>query len=242
MGRFFLFALLTWITGNPLLAVLVIVALSLPGWWAGSRWAYRFSRQIRAWGEAGRLRRALALNPHDAKARVDLGGILTRQKRFREARVELEQALPRADDLPETHYFLGLCLMNDGEAERGRAFVERALAINPKFGYGEPYLRLGDFHASRAEWGWRRIGIARPPTSTVPAWRGGASSARHSMRWGGRAKREQPSKRPSRPIAPPPGIGAPTIAPGSAEPPASCAGRPRVAVCLPTGLAAVRVV
>ncbi len=153
MGRFFIFALLTWITGNPLLAVLVIIALSLPGWWAGSRWAFRFSRKIRAWGEAGRLRRALALNPHDAKARVDLGGILTRQKRFREARVELEQALPRADDLPETHYFLGLCLMNDGEAERGRASVERALAINPKFGYGEPLLRLGDFHANRAEWG-----------------------------------------------------------------------------------------
>ena len=153
MGRFFLFALLTWVTGNPLLAVLAIVALSLPGWWAGSRWAYRFSRQIRAWGEASRLRRALALNPHDAKARVDLGGILTRQKRFREARTELEQALPRADDLPETHYFLGLCLMNDGEAERGRASVERALAINPRFGYGEPLLRLGDFHANRAEWG-----------------------------------------------------------------------------------------
>lgn len=151
MGRFFLFALLTWITGNPLLAVLVIVALSLPGWWAGSRWAYRFSRQIRAWGEAGRLRRALALNPHDAKARVDLGGILTRQKRFREARVELEQALPRADDLPEANYYLGLCLMGDGDIGRGRALVERALAINPKFGYGEPYLRLGDFHVGRKE-------------------------------------------------------------------------------------------
>ena len=66
---------------------------------------------------------------------------------------ELEQALPRADDLPETHYFLGLCLMNDGEAERGRVSVERALAISPRFGYGEPLLRLGDFHANRAEWG-----------------------------------------------------------------------------------------
>ena len=153
MTRFFLFALLTWITGNPLLAVLVIIALSLPGWWAGSRWAFRLSRKIRAWGEAGRLRRALALNPHDAKARMDLGGILARQRRFREARAELEQALPRVDDLPEANYFLGLCLMNDGEAERGRALVERALAINPKFGYGEPHLRLGDFHANRAEWG-----------------------------------------------------------------------------------------
>jgi tetratricopeptide (TPR) repeat protein len=152
MSRFFLFALLTWITGNPLLAVLVIVALSLPGWWAGSRWAFQLSRRIRAWGEAGRLRRTLTINPHDAKARTDLGAILTRQGRFREARAELEQALPRVDDLPDAHYYLGLCLLNDDEVDRGRDLVERALALNPKFGYGEPYLRLGDFRAGRGEW------------------------------------------------------------------------------------------
>ena len=117
MSRFFLFALLTWITGNPLLAVVVIVLLSLPGWWAGSRWAFRLSRKVRSWGEAGRLRRTLSINPHDAKARTDLGAILTRQGRFHEARAELEQALPRVDDLPEAHYYLGLCLLNDGEAD-----------------------------------------------------------------------------------------------------------------------------
>jgi tetratricopeptide (TPR) repeat protein len=152
MGRFFLFAILTWVTGNPILAVLVIIALSLPGWWVGSRWAFRLNRKIREWGEVGRLRRALAMNPHDAKARTDLGAILTRRGRFREGRAELEQALPRVDDLPDANYYLGLCLLNDGEADRGRGLVERALTLNPKFGYGEPYLRLGDFRAERGEW------------------------------------------------------------------------------------------
>lgn len=152
MSRFFLFALLTWITGNPLLAVLVLIALSLPGWWASSRWAWRFSRQVRAWGETGRLRRALTMNPHDVAARTALGAILVRQGKFREARAELTQAMPRADDLPEANYALGLCLLHDGEAEKGRELIERALAINPKFGYGEPYLRLGDFRAERGEW------------------------------------------------------------------------------------------
>lgn len=152
MGRFFLFALLTWITGNPLLAILVLIALSVPSWWAGSRWAWRLSRKVRAWGEAGRLRRALAVNPHDAAARTELGAILVRQGRFREARAELTRAMPRVDDLPEANYSLGLCLLHDGEMEKGRELVERALALNPKFGYGEPYLRLGDFRAERGEW------------------------------------------------------------------------------------------
>jgi len=152
VGRFFLFALLSWITGNPLLAFLVIIALSLPGWWAGSRYAWRLNQRMRAWGEAGRLRRTLAVNPHDVKARTDLGAILVRHGRFREARAELEQAMPRADDLPEANYALGLCLLHDGEFERGRELVERALALNPKFGYGEPCIKLGDFRAERGEW------------------------------------------------------------------------------------------
>ncbi len=152
VGRFFLFALLTWITGNPILAILVIIALSLPGWWAGSRYAWKLSRRMRSWGEAGRLRRLLGVNPHDVKARTELGAILTKQGRYREARAELEQAMPRADDLPEANYSLGLCLLHDGEVEKGRELVEKALVLNPKFGYGEPYLRLGDFRADRGEW------------------------------------------------------------------------------------------
>ena len=152
MGRFFLFALLSWITGNPLLALLIIIALSVPGWLAGSRYAWRFHRWMRAQGEVGRLRRTLAVNPHDVRARTDLGAILVRRGRFREGRAELEQAMPRADDLPDANYALGLCLLHDGEVERGRQLVERALSLNPKFGYGEPYIKLGDFRAEHGEW------------------------------------------------------------------------------------------
>ena len=152
MGRFFLFALLTWITGSPVLAIVILIALAVPGWLAGSRWAFRASRQLRAWGEAGRLRRALATNPHDAKARADLGALLARRGRYREARTELEQAYPRVEDLPEPNYALGLCLLHEGEVDRGTTLIQRALSTSPKFGYGEPSLRLGDFAAGRGEW------------------------------------------------------------------------------------------
>ncbi len=173
MSRFFLFALLTWITGSPVLAILVLIALALPGWFAGSRWAWRFHRKVRAWGEAGRLRRLLRVNPHDASARTRLGVILMQQGRFEEARAELEPVMPRVDDLPEANYALGLCLLHNSQAERGRALVERALGLNPKFGYGEPYLRLGDFRAQRGEWE-RAAECYRQATgihsSTVEGW------------------------------------------------------------------------
>ncbi|MBI4537036.1 MAG: tetratricopeptide repeat protein [candidate division NC10 bacterium] len=152
MGRFFLFTLLAWLTGNPLLALLIVIALALPGWLAGSRVALRLSRRVRALGEAGRLRRALEINPHDAKARVDLAAILVRQGKYREARAEVEPVFARVEDLPDANYCLGLCLLRDGEYERGRALVERALELSPRFAYGEPYLRLGDFRADRREW------------------------------------------------------------------------------------------
>ncbi len=152
MSRFFLFAILTWITGSPLLALLVILALAIPTWWAGSRYAWRLSRWLRQQGEAGRLRRALAINPHDAKARTDLAGVLVRQGRFAEARAELEPVFHRVEDLAEANYALGLSLLHGGEDGRGVALIERALALSPKFGYGEPYLRLGDFRAARGEW------------------------------------------------------------------------------------------
>jgi tetratricopeptide (TPR) repeat protein len=152
MGRFFLFAFLAWLTGNPLLAVLIVVALAVPGWLAGSRFALRLTRRMRAAGEAGRLKRALEVNPHDAKARVDLAGILVRRAKYREARSAVEPVFSRVEDLPEAHYALGLSLLHEGEVERGRALIERALALSPKLGYGEPSLRLGDFHADRKEW------------------------------------------------------------------------------------------
>jgi tetratricopeptide (TPR) repeat protein len=152
MRHFFLFAFLTWLTGSPLLAALFLVALAVPGWFAGSRLAIRLGRRVRAWGEAGRLRRTLALNPHDAKARVDLAGILVRQGKHREARAEMEPVFTRVEDLPDANYALGLALLYDGVPERGRELIQRALAISPKFGYGEPDLRLGDYWTDQKDW------------------------------------------------------------------------------------------
>ena len=61
-------------------------------------------------------------------------------------RVLEERAIERLDDLDETNYYLGLAYLKTGRERDGVARIEQALVINPRFRYGEPYLRLGEHY------------------------------------------------------------------------------------------------
>jgi len=149
---FLLFWLLTWVTGNPILAGAIILLFFGGSYLLYSRRLYRF-RQV--WRDVGRLRELraeLAVNPENAKARSNLGKLLARKGRFDEALVHLEKAITRCDDQADTNFYLGWTHLALGDLERGRRHIVRALELNPRFGYGEPHLRLGDFFFARSEW------------------------------------------------------------------------------------------
>jgi tetratricopeptide (TPR) repeat protein len=152
MRTVLLFSLLVWLLGNPLLAGLIIVAFFGGSYLLFSRRLYSWRRRWRELGEVRRLRATLAINPEDAKAHSDLGGLLARRGRFAEALPHLERAIVRCDDLPATNFFFGWTLLKLGKLERGRRHIEAALAIDPRFGYGEPRLRLGDSYFERKEY------------------------------------------------------------------------------------------
>ena len=152
MRTFFLFWLLTWVTGNPILAGAIILLLFGGSYVLYSRRLYR-ARQ--AWRDVGRireLRAELAINPENAKARSDLGEVLARKGRFDEALVNLKRAITRCDDQPDTNFYLGWTRLALGDLEQGRRYIMRALELNPRFGYGEPHLRLGDYFFARGEY------------------------------------------------------------------------------------------
>ena len=94
----------------------------------------------------------LAVNRENAKARSDLGEKLARKGRFAEALGHLEKAITRCDDQPDTNFYLGWTHLALGNLEEGRQYILRALELNPRFGYGEPHLRLGDFFFARGEY------------------------------------------------------------------------------------------
>ncbi|MCI0407625.1 MAG: tetratricopeptide repeat protein [Acidobacteria bacterium] len=151
MRTVFLFVLLSWVTGNPILAGAIILLILGGSYFLYSRRLYRF-RQI--WRDRARIRRLqaeLAVNPENAKARSDLGSILVRKGRFAEALGHLERAIPRCDEVPDTNFYLGWTYLVVGDLEQGRRHIMRALELNPRFGYGEPHLRLGDFFFGRGE-------------------------------------------------------------------------------------------
>lgn len=152
MEKFVLFALLTWLTHNPLLALLLVLLLSATGFGYFSGGFVRLPRAFHRWRTIAELRQAVATNPHDAAARSDLGRLLVEAGKPREALDHLEAAIQRMPDQAETLYVLGAARLGVGDHAQGRPAVERALALDPRLRYGEPYLTLADFYLERKEY------------------------------------------------------------------------------------------
>lgn len=148
MRTFFLYFILARILGNPLIAILVIALIYL----AIDR---RFiglmpdlTRPLRRGAKLSALRRALGVNPADASAHLELGTLLAEKGRVESALPHLETAAKRLDN-SQAHFQLGLAYCKVGREEEGKGHLERALALNPKVGYGEPYLYLAAYELKR---------------------------------------------------------------------------------------------
>lgn len=87
--------------------------------------AGRTEEAVRAWREA------LRLEPDDAKANNNLGGMLLRLGRLPEAEAHLRKALAADPELAGARNNLGLLLMQRGRWEEARAEFERAIALAP---------------------------------------------------------------------------------------------------------------
>jgi len=145
-SKFLLFALLTFLTGSPWTALLVLLALYLLFDIQYLGFARAAIDRIKTAGEIRELQADVALNPHNAAALSDLGRLLILNGRAQEAVAPLERAIGRMDDSDETNYYLGLAYLKTGREQEGEARITKALALNPRFRYGEPYLRLGEHY------------------------------------------------------------------------------------------------
>ncbi len=148
MAKWILFSLLWWITGNPIVAVLLLLVIvylldrRFIGLSPNVFKPFQLSRK------ASRLKQTLQSNPHDTSAKLELARILNEKKKYAEAKTYLEQIVDIRRDSADVHYELGLCCLKLGQLEQGTASMNEALRLNPRVKYGEPYLRLGEAYAA----------------------------------------------------------------------------------------------
>lgn len=145
------FGFLWYLFGNPFIALIILLVIlyfidrRFIGLTPSLIRPFKVSRNI------ARLRQELRLNPHFTSGKVELARLLMEKKKYQEAIGWLEQTKERMTDSADVHADLGLCYLKIGDLKQGEVMINRALELNPRVKYGEPYLRLGEAYAATGE-------------------------------------------------------------------------------------------
>lgn len=99
---------------------------------------------FRTFGRISQLRRQIDANPQNVTARRDLAVIYLDRLRPGAALTLVDQALVRFPDDAELLYLKGLAHHRRGENEQALGPVVRAVEIDPRVRFGQPYLVAGD--------------------------------------------------------------------------------------------------
>lgn len=148
MSKLFLFLPLWWLFGNPFIAFIVLILLL---YLADRRFVGltpNIARPFALARKLSKLKSQLAMSPHDSSLKLNIARIHLERKQYRQATQYLEPLLPIFSESADVPYALGLCYLHLGRLEEGETLILQALELNPRVGYGDPYLRLGEAFAS----------------------------------------------------------------------------------------------
>jgi thioredoxin-like negative regulator of GroEL len=161
MSNFILFTLLTMLTGSPLIGLVVVLLI----WWLGDRVTFRVLpdplRWVARWQRRAALRRTLADNPSDRRARFELADLLLEAGRPAEAVSTLRYNVEAGDDDVYTAFLWGAALGRSGQAEQAERALAVARAADPRFRAGEIDLELGRQRLARRDLAGAREALER---------------------------------------------------------------------------------
>lgn len=146
MSKFILFYILYWLTGNPLVALLVIVLVIVMLDRTYLSFIPNPFKALRASSRIGELRKIVSTNPHDGRSLKELGVLLAEKGDYRKAVEYFRGAETKMADDPEFNYYYGIAEARTGDIAKGRELVEKALQSSPSLKYGEPYLLLAEVY------------------------------------------------------------------------------------------------
>jgi hypothetical protein len=164
MSQWMLWLLLSWVTGSPLTAAVVLLLV----WWLGDRFTFRVLpdplRVLGRWRRSAQLRATLQVNPHDRRARFELAERLLESGHPAEAAAALRPNIEAGDEDAHTAFLMGAALGRSGAHEQHEQ-AERALELarreDPRFRAGEIDLELGRQRVARGELAGAREALER---------------------------------------------------------------------------------
>lgn len=145
MKTFFLFYLFSLLTGNPLLALVLLIIIY--GFIDRSYIGLMpdFLRPFKRKGRINDLKKELNLNPSNAIAAQELGVLLLETNKHQQALEYLEMALIKKNEYADIHFYLGVALTKNNRKVYAKKELEKAVEINKKINYGEPHYYLLGF-------------------------------------------------------------------------------------------------
>jgi tetratricopeptide (TPR) repeat protein len=144
LAKIFIFLLLWRLTGNPFLAVLVLLVIL---YFIDRRFiglTPSLTRPFKRNRRLNQIKFELLTHPHNTSGKLEAAWLLIEKKKYAQALLYLEEVNRVLDDSAEACYATGLCFLKLGDLEQGEKWVLQSLDINPRVRYGEPYLRLGE--------------------------------------------------------------------------------------------------
>lgn len=195
MSKLLLFYLLVQLTGSPLGALALLLAL----WWITDRLTVGVLpdplRAVTRWRRRARLGQALAVNPHDRRARLELADLLLAARRPARAAEVLRPNVEAGDEDAHTAFLMGAALGRSGNADAAERALALAREVDPDFRAGELDLELGRQRLARgdaagAREALERLLVERPGTVEGRLWLARALD-RLGDRDGARRRREE---------------------------------------------------
>src|ERR1700730_605942 len=123
MGNWVNFSILWMLTGSPVAAAAILLAVYAIADWYTFGFLRGVAHAVADFQRGRRLRIVLLHNPHDRKARADLGQILISQRRHARA---IEVVKPLADADPHdvnALYLLGIACLATSRVDQGELFL-----------------------------------------------------------------------------------------------------------------------
>ncbi|WP_223066720.1 tetratricopeptide repeat protein [Paenibacillus caui] len=142
MTKILIFTFIWWLVGNPFLAIIIflVILYALDRRFVGI--FPSLGKPLKRMRSISRLRQQISLSPHDVSSKRELARLLMERKKYREAAALLEEVLAYSEDSAEFWADFGEAAIGLGDLQEGEQRMLKALQLNDRVKYGQPYLKL----------------------------------------------------------------------------------------------------